>query len=103
MHLLWQLNYQKNGIRNGKQKYKCHSCGVQFLGGILINPKNIWEEYTQGKQTYKQLANKYNCSKRTIQKKDRSTQLGYSYKTSKECHCFNGYHILGAKNRRNVI
>ena len=58
-----------NGIRNGKQKYKCHSCGVQFLRGIFINPSCIWDEYNQRKQTYKQLANKYNCSKRTIKRK----------------------------------
>lgn len=29
----------------------------------------MWEEYLRGKQTYLQLANKYNCSKRTIQRK----------------------------------
>lgn len=32
-------------------------------------PSIIWIEYTQGKQTYKQLAEKYNCSQRTIQRK----------------------------------
>lgn len=29
----------------------------------------IWEEYSKGKQTYKQLAEKYKCSVRTIQRK----------------------------------
>lgn len=29
----------------------------------------IWQEYVRGKQTYDQLAIKYNCSKRTIQRK----------------------------------
>lgn len=29
----------------------------------------LWEEYLRGKQTYLQLAKKYNCSKRTIQRK----------------------------------
>ena len=29
----------------------------------------IWDEYTKGKQTYFQLAQKYGCSKRTIQRK----------------------------------
>ena len=29
----------------------------------------IWEEYTKGKQTYQQLATKYGCSKRTIQRR----------------------------------
>jgi len=34
-----------------------------------LNSKEIWIEYTKGKQTYNQLAKKYNCSKRTIQRK----------------------------------
>ncbi len=34
-----------------------------------MNPNIIWQEYTKGKQTYQQLAKKYNCSKRTIQRK----------------------------------
>lgn len=34
-----------------------------------MNPETIWEEYTKGKQTYQQLADKYGCSKRTIQRK----------------------------------
>jgi hypothetical protein len=29
----------------------------------------IWQQYTEGKQTYKQLALKYNCSTKTIQRK----------------------------------
>jgi len=29
----------------------------------------LWEEYLRGKQTYLQLSKKYNCSKRTIQRK----------------------------------
>ncbi|MGB0887217.1 MAG: IS1/IS1595 family N-terminal zinc-binding domain-containing protein [Vicingaceae bacterium] len=28
---------KKSGFRNGKQKYKCHTCGKQFLGGDRIN------------------------------------------------------------------
>lgn len=35
----------------------------------MLIPKIIWQEYTQGKQTYQQLADKYRCSKRTIQRK----------------------------------
>ncbi len=54
---------------NGKQIYKCHACGKQFLGGERSNPETIWYEYIRGKQTYAQLAKKYKCSKRTIQRK----------------------------------
>ncbi|MDO9762683.1 hypothetical protein Q7340_04920 [Glaesserella parasuis] len=33
-----------------------------------LNPIKIWTDYTSGKQTYKQLAEKYHCSIRTIQR-----------------------------------
>ena len=60
---------KKNGIRSGKQKYKCYACGKQFLGGIRIFPEELWKAYTEGKQTYYQLAEQYQCSTRTIQRK----------------------------------
>ena len=49
--------------------YKCHVCGRQFVGGNRVNSKTVWEEYTKGKQTYNQLAEKHNCSTKTIQRK----------------------------------
>jgi hypothetical protein len=39
------------------------------LGGNRLVISELWKEYTKGKQTYKQLAKKYSCSKRTIQRK----------------------------------
>jgi len=52
----------------GRQLYKCHACGRQFLGGIRRDPAIIFSEYFQGKQTYSQLAKKYNCSPKTIKR-----------------------------------
>lgn len=49
--------------------YKCYVCKKQFIGGNRINIDELWVEYSKGKQTYKQLAKKYNCSGRTIQRK----------------------------------
>jgi hypothetical protein len=49
--------------------YKCYACGKQFRGGIRIDPYEIWQEYTQGKQTYSQLAQDNRCSVKTIQRK----------------------------------
>jgi hypothetical protein len=49
--------------------YKCHACGKQFVGGERLDSKQIWQEYQSGKQTLLQLSKKYNCSKRTIQRK----------------------------------
>ena len=43
--------------------------GRQFLGGVRLNSEVLWREYREGKQTYQQLAEKYHCSKRTIQRK----------------------------------
>ena len=34
-----------------------------------MHPSDIWKDYTLGKQTYEQLAHKYNCCARTIQRK----------------------------------
>jgi hypothetical protein len=49
--------------------YKCLACGKQFVGGNRLNSNLIWKEYVDGKQTYVQLATKYNCSTKTIQRK----------------------------------
>jgi len=49
--------------------YKCWTCGKQFLGGIRLNNDALWTEYTEGKQTYNQLAKKYGCSIKTIQRR----------------------------------
>lgn len=55
-------------MANGRQLYKCHACGKQFLGGERRDPRAIFAEYLEGKQTYEQLAEKYGCSTRTIQR-----------------------------------
>lgn len=59
----------RRGFQNGKQRYKCATCGKVFQGGFRIDSRAIWQEYTLGKQTYRQLADKYNCSVKTIQRK----------------------------------
>lgn len=50
------------------------ACGRSFIGGFRVTGKIILEKYLTGKQTYAQLAGKYNCSIKTIQRKiDQST------------------------------
>jgi len=50
--------------------YKCMACGKQFRDRQLdLNPQLLWQEYTVGKQTYAQLASKYECSIKTIQRR----------------------------------
>jgi len=53
----------------GKQRYQCANCKRVFIGGIRLDPQIILEEYLTGKQTYSQLADKYSCSVKTIQRK----------------------------------
>lgn len=53
----------------GRQLYKCHACGRQFLGGNRIEAAELWREYSELKQTYAQLADRYGCSSRTIKRK----------------------------------
>lgn len=54
---------------NGVQRYKCAVCGKQFLGGDRLSDSDLWAEYVHGKQTYWQLAKRYKCSVKTIQRK----------------------------------
>lgn len=75
---------QKYGVRNGKQRYKCIACGLCFSGGVYIYPAQIWDDYTKGKQTYKQLAQKYNCSTKTIQRKIDSYKIITPRKTPRK-------------------
>ncbi|MCK4981082.1 MAG: hypothetical protein KAS62_11850 [Candidatus Delongbacteria bacterium] len=49
-----------------------------------MNSEVIWKEYQEGKQTYGQLAKKYNCSRRTIQRKIDLHQVSLPDKTARE-------------------
>jgi len=60
---------KKNGVLDGRQRYKCALCGKQFLGGERLDNAQLWSEYVSGKQTYKQLSVKYGCSVKTIQRR----------------------------------
>ena len=66
---------KRNGCRNGKQRYKCHACGRQFDGGRRLNPQEIWQAYSEGKQTAAQLAKTYGCSRQTILRHLKKVQI----------------------------
>ena len=72
---------QKYGLVKGVQRYKCSSCGKQFIGGIRIKDSQLWGEYTLQKQTYKQLSKRYHCSIRTIQRR-----LDRNHPVENSCH-----------------
>jgi hypothetical protein len=56
--------------------YKCYGCGKQFLGGFRLRGQQLWQEYHSGKQTYQQLADRYGCSRKTIQRKIDAISVG---------------------------
>ncbi|MDR1864956.1 MAG: hypothetical protein LBR08_05220 [Bacteroidales bacterium] len=55
--------------------YKCYACGRQFLNTRRIDAELIWREYSTGKQIYNELAVKYGCSARTVQRKIDSVKI----------------------------
>jgi uncharacterized protein (DUF433 family) len=54
---------------NDKQRYKYMACGRSIVGGLRIKSEDVLIEYLSGKQTYTQIAEKYNCSNKTVQRK----------------------------------
>ena len=60
---------KKNGHKNGVQIYKCWQCGRQFLGGDRVSDEQVWIEYVTHRQTYSQLADRYGCSSKTVQRR----------------------------------
>ena len=59
----------KYGFQNGIQRFKCAACNRTFSVAVRINTNTVWQEYTEGKQTYLQLALKYGFSVKTIQRR----------------------------------
>ena len=60
------------------------ACGQYFTGGSYVSSAQIWKEYTTGKQTYKQLSEKYKCSIKTIQRRIDSYRLQKTTKIPRE-------------------
>jgi len=60
---------KKNGFVHGKQHYRCYVCGRQFLSGKRVDLDELWSLYSSGKQTYVQLAERFGCSTKTIQRR----------------------------------
>ncbi|WP_423776163.1 IS1/IS1595 family N-terminal zinc-binding domain-containing protein [Actinobacillus minor] len=62
------MKIKKQGIQNNTQRYFCNECYKTFILKSKLDPIKIWIDYTSGKQTYQQLAVKYQCSVSTIQR-----------------------------------
>lgn len=50
------------------------------MTGNRLDPSAIWNDYVYGKQTYRQLAGKYKCSMKTIQRKIESYVVSFAPK-----------------------
>lgn len=55
-------------MNDGKQLYKCYACGRQYLDTHRVDLQELYILYSEGKQTYTQLAESYCCSTKTIQR-----------------------------------
>lgn len=62
----------------------CKDCLKYFVHRTRLCNDELWQEYTQGKQTYKQLAIKHNLSIRTIQRRLDKVRVVKSIITNKE-------------------
>ncbi|EFM99589.1 IS256 family transposase, variant Zn-binding type [Actinobacillus pleuropneumoniae] len=58
----------KYGSQNNLQRYQCPNCNKTFTFTHKLNAIQIWFDYSIGKQTQQQLADKYHCSPRTIRR-----------------------------------
>lgn len=60
---------QENGVRGGKQLYKCQKCGHQFRQRSGPTDEKLWQMYQDGKQTISELANALGISTSTIRRR----------------------------------
>jgi hypothetical protein len=66
------LNVIKWGTQQGKQRFKCHSCGILFTNSSPTtrqSNKKIWfEHWVIGRQTIQQISNSSGYSERTLKR-----------------------------------
>lgn len=74
----------RSGIKGRKQMYKCKRCGRRFVGGARRDKKEVIRAYVEGKQTMRQLSERYGVSERTIARD--LAGMRYIIKISNEKH-----------------
>lgn len=72
----------KNGFKGHKQTYKCRDCGRRFVGGRRRDKTQVITDYVEGKQTLRQLAERYGVSIKTVERD--LSGMRYVSKISKE-------------------
>ena len=66
---------KKNGSRYGKQLWKCTECGKQFRQKSPSRKKQVWQEFTHGKQTHAQIVEKYGRSTKWVQRQLKGVEI----------------------------
>lgn len=59
----------KNGVRYGRQTYRCSDCGYQFRNDRLPSDETLWRLYQENKQTVSELAALFSVSPSTIKRR----------------------------------
>ena len=65
-------NVIKKEEQRGVQRWYCKDCYRFFTRREQITPESLYEEYTKGEQTLKQLSEPHNISVSTIQRRFRT-------------------------------
>ena len=60
---------KRNGVRNGKQLYKCQNCGHQFRQRSGLSEEDIWSLYLDGKQTAEEVSRMAGVSLSTVRRR----------------------------------
>lgn len=65
----WENKIKKKWFKRRKQRYKCLSCWYVFQNNSRTKQTSvIWKDFSEWKQSYKQLSSKYKISIPTVQK-----------------------------------
>lgn len=56
----------KKGLKQGKQRWRCKTCGHMFVPSSRIDSAQVIDMYSQGNLTVKQMANLLNVNERTV-------------------------------------
>ena len=59
----------KYGVRKGVQLYRCSDCGYQFRFCNEVSNDELWKAYQQGKQTIKELSERFGMSVATVKRR----------------------------------
>ena len=60
---------KRNGVRNGKQLYKCQNCGYQFRKRSGLSDSELWSLYQDGKQTAEEISQMAGISLSTVRRR----------------------------------